>query len=84
MTTTTTRPVDTMSKGVREAIVDQLRACQTTDEILKFEGWFNKEANSGPLYAVICELLLTRSISRGVAVKWLKTLMNDRETRLNK
>ncbi len=80
--TTTQRPVESMSKGVREAIVDQLRACKTPEEILNFETWFNAETNSGPLYAVICDFLRTRSISRGLAAKWLAILLNDRDKKL--
>jgi len=80
--TTTQRPVESMSRGVRDAIVDQLRACKTAEEILHFESWFNSETNSGPLYEVICEFLRTRSISRGLAAKWLGTLLNDRDKRL--
>ena len=72
-----------MSRGVREAIVDQLRACKTTEEILRFEIWFNSETNSGPLYEIICDFLRTRSISRGLAAKWLGTLLNDRDKKLN-
>ncbi len=80
--TTTQRPLDSMSRGVRDAIVDQLRACKTSEEILDFENWFNRETNSGPLYEVICEFLRTRSISRGLAAKWLSILLNDRENKL--
>ena len=72
-----------MSRGVREAIVDQLRACKTTEEILNFESWFNAETNSGPLYGIICDFLRTRSISRGLAAKWLEILIKDREKKLN-
>ena len=82
MTTTTQKPIEAMSRGVRDAIVDQLRACQTAEEILDFEIWFNAETNSGPLYEIICEFLRTRSISRGLAAKWLGILLNDREQRL--
>ena len=71
-----------MSRVMRDALVDQLRACKTPDEILNFENWFNSEANSGPLYGVICEFLRTRSISRGLAAKWLETLLNDKEKKL--
>ena len=79
---TTQRPVEAMSRGVRDAIVDQLRICKTPEEILHFESWFNSETNSGPLYEVICDFLRTRSISRGLAAKWLSTLLNDRESKL--
>ncbi len=80
--TTTHRPVESMSRGVRDAIVDQLRACKTPEEILHFENWFNSETNSGPLYEVICHFLRTRSISRGLAAKWLGILLDDREKKL--
>ncbi len=83
MTITTHKPVESMSRGVRDAIVDQLRACQTTEEILDFEIWFNSETNSGPLYEIICDFLRTRSISRGLAAKWLEILLNDRDQRLS-
>ncbi len=76
------KPVEAMSKGVRDAIVDQLRACKTTEEMLNFEKWFNTETNSGPLYTVICDFLRNRSISRGLAAKWLGTLLEDKELRL--
>ncbi len=80
--TTTQKPAETMSRVVRDALVDQLRACKTTEEILNFEDWFNSETNSGPLHGVICEFLRTRSISRGLAAKWLEILLTDREKRL--
>ena len=79
---TTQKSVESMSRAVREAIVDQLRACKTPEEILHFENWFNSETNSGPLYEVICDFLRTRSISRGLAAKWLEILLTDREKRL--
>ena len=81
--TTAQKPAESMSKGAREAIVDQLRACQTEEEILNFESWFNSQTNAGPLYEVICDFLRCRSISRGLAAKWLEILINDRESRLH-
>ena len=35
--TTTEKPVEVMSKRARDAVVDQLRACHTPEEILQFE-----------------------------------------------
>ena len=81
--TTAQRPVESMSRGVRDAIVDQLRLCKTSEEILHFESWFNSETNSGPLHLVICDFLRNRSISRVLAAKWLSILLSDRENRLN-
>ncbi len=80
--TTTQKPVETMSRCVHDALVDQLRACKTTEEILNFENWFNSETDSGPLYGVICEFLRSRSISRGLAAKWLGVLLTDRDEKL--
>ncbi len=72
-----------MSKDTHDAIVDQLRACHTTDEILEFEKWFNNTVNIGPLYSVICDLLRNRSISRVTASKWFETLLRNRDEKIN-
>ena len=72
-----------MSKDTHDAIVDQLRACNTTNEILEFEKWFNNTVNIGPLYSVICDLLRNRSISRVTASKWFETLLRNRDEKLN-
>tara|TARA_Y100001968_G_C19134686_1_gene608461 strand:+ start:509 stop:769 length:261 start_codon:yes stop_codon:yes gene_type:complete len=82
--TTTTKPLSIMSKNAYDALIDQLRACKTTDEILEFESWFNSKVGSGPLYELICDLLRNRSISRVLAAKWLSTLINDRELKIEK
>ena len=82
MTTTQISP-DKMSKGVQEALVDQLRACKSQEEILDFEKWFNSKTDIGPLSEVICNFLRTRSISRGLAAKWLSTLIKNKEEKIN-
>ncbi len=82
--TTAQKPVDTLSKKAREAIIDQLRACHSQEEILNFENWFNHETASGPLYEVICDFLRNRYISRGLAAKWLNVLLSDRENQLKR
>ncbi len=82
MTTIAGRPFGVMSKIAQDAIVDKLRACQSEAEILEFEDWFNSNTNSEPLYKLICEFLRSRSISRGLAAKWLFTLIEAREARL--
>ncbi|KGG24654.1 MULTISPECIES: RNA recognition motif-containing protein [unclassified Prochlorococcus] len=74
--------INAMSKSTREAIVDKLRACQTDEQLLEFDAQFNIEGNLGPLYIVICEFLHNRTISRAIAAKWLKTLIEDRENKL--
>ncbi len=72
-----------MSKCANDALIDQLRACHTTDEILEFEQWFNSSLRKGRLSDLICDLLRNRSISRTLAAKWLSTLLDDRERKLN-
>ena len=73
-----------ISKNAHDALIDQLRACTTPNEILEFETWFNSKANTGPLHDLICELLRDRSISRVLAAKWLSTLIRDKDNRINK
>ena len=73
------RTSEVMDKGFREALVDQLRYCQTPDEILSFESRFNAKKNSEPLHLIICDFLRNRTISRPVAAKWLEVLIDDKE-----
>ena len=76
--TTTNKQKKIISKTANDALIDQLRACQNSKEILEFESWFNSNIESDNLYMIICELLKNRSISRGLASKWLITLIEDR------
>ena len=62
--TTTNKPSKICGTSANDALIDQLRACKNTDEILKFEKWFNSNIESDKLYKRICELLKNRSISR--------------------
>ena len=82
--TTATPKVEVITKMTRDAIVDQLRACKGKEELLAFENKFNTEANAGPLYLLICEFLHDRTISRALAAKWLKTILDDRENQLHR
>ena len=82
MTLTKTQPTDALQKGVREAIVDQLRACKTKEQVLSFEERFNCETNAGPLYSWICDFLHDRTISPALGAMWLRTILEDRESQL--
>ena len=82
--TTTNKPLNISRTSTNDALIDQLRACKNSDEILKFEKWFNSNIESEKLYKRICQLLKNRSISRGLASKWLLTLIEDRENTINK
>ena len=82
--TTTDKPLKISSTTSNDALIDQLRACQNPEEILKFEKWFNSNIESEKLYKRICELLKNRSISRAIASKWLVTLIEDRDKTISK
>tara|TARA_Y100001968_G_scaffold298605_1_gene308601 strand:- start:174 stop:437 length:264 start_codon:yes stop_codon:yes gene_type:complete len=82
--TTTNKPLKMSSTSTNDALIDQLRACQNSDEILKFEKWFNSNIESEKLYKRICELIKNRSISRALGSKWLLTLIEDRENTINR
>ena len=82
--TTTDKPLKTSLTSSNDALIDQLRACKNSEEILNFEKWFNSNIESDKLYKRICELLKNRSISRAVGSKWLITLLEDRENTINK
>ena len=80
--TTTNQPLKINSKNANDALIDQLRACKDSKEILEFERWFNSNIESEKLYKIICELLKNRSISRTLASKWLIALIEDRDKKL--
>tara|TARA_B100000700_G_scaffold62781_1_gene69162 strand:+ start:227 stop:490 length:264 start_codon:yes stop_codon:yes gene_type:complete len=82
--TTTNKPIKITNTSTNDALIDQLRACQNPEEILRFEKWFNSNIESERLYKRICELLKNRSISRALAAKWLITLMEDRDSTISK
>ena len=82
--TTTNKPLKVSATSTNDALIDQLRACKSQDEILRFEKWFNSNIESEKLYKRICELLKNRSISRALGSKWLITLIEDRENTINK
>ncbi len=64
------------------ALVDELRKRNTKESILEFEEKFNSR-NEKNLHIYICRFLKNRSISRALASKWLITLINDKELKIN-
>jgi len=78
--TTTNKQIKSSNPSTNDALIDQLRACQNSEEILKFEKWFNSNIESEKLHKRICKLLKNRSISRALASKWLLTLIEDRDS----
>ena len=63
------------------ALVDELRKRTTEEEILEFEKKFNSK-NEQNLHIYICRLLKNRSISRGLASKWLITMIKNKELKI--
>ncbi len=64
------------------ALVDELRKRTSEEEILDFEEKFNSK-NEKNLHIYICRLLKNRSISRGLASKWLVTIIKNKESKIN-
>jgi len=64
------------------ALVDELRKRTSVEEILEFEEKFNSK-NEKNLHIYICRFLKNRSISRGLASKWLVTIIKNKESKIN-
>ena len=64
------------------ALVDELRKRTSKEEILEFEEKFNSK-NEKNLHIYICRFLKNRSISRGLASKWLVTIIKNKESKIN-
>ena len=64
------------------ALVDELRKRTLDADILEFEEKFNSK-NETSLHIYICRLLKNRSISRGLASKWLITIIKNKESKIN-
>ena len=64
------------------ALVDELRKRTSEKEILEFEEKFNSK-NEKNLHIYICRFLKNRSISRGVASKWLITIIKNKESKID-
>ena len=64
------------------ALVDELMKRTSEKEILEFEEKFNSK-NEKNLHIYICRFLKNRSISRGLASKWLITIIKNKESKIN-
>ena len=63
-------------------LVDELRKRTSEEEILEFEEKFNSK-NEKNLHIYIFRFLKNRSISRGLASKWLVTIIKNKESKIN-
>ena len=64
------------------ALVDELRRRTSEEEILDFEEKFNSK-NEQNLHIYICRFLKNISISRGLASRWLVTIIKNKESKIN-
>ena len=64
------------------ALVDELRKRTSVEDILDFEEKFNSK-NEKNLHIYICRFLKNRSISRGIASKWLITIIKNKESKID-
>ena len=64
------------------ALVDELRKRTSEKDILDFEEKFNSK-NEKNLHIYICRFLKNRSISRGLASKWLITIIKSKESKID-
>ena len=64
------------------ALVDELRKRSSERDILEFEEKFNSK-NEKNLHIYICRFLKNRSISRGLASKWLITMIKNKESKID-
>ena len=69
------------NESSNHALVDELRKRTSEKEILEFEEKFNSK-NEKNLHFYICRFLKNRSISRGLASKWLMTIIKDKESKI--
>ncbi len=73
---------DLFNDSSSHALVDELRKKTSKEEILDFEEKFNSK-NEQNLHIYICRFLKNRSISRGLASKWLITIIKNKESKIN-
>ncbi len=64
------------------ALVDELRKRTSEGDILDFEEKFNSR-NEKNLHIYICKFLKNRSISRGLASRWLMTIIESKESKID-
>ena len=61
-------------KPAEETLIDALRGCQNVQELKGLEQRLAQVEDAPPLFDWICELLVKRRLSRGLAAKLLQQL----------
>ena len=69
------------NNSASHALVDELKKRRSEEDMLEFEEKFNSK-NEKNLHIYICRFLKNRSISRGLASKWLVTIIKNKESKI--
>ena len=64
------------------ALVDELRKRTSEEDILDFDEKYNSKHEKNQ-HVYICRFLKNRSISRGIASKWLITIIKNKESKID-
>lgn len=57
-----------------DRLIDALRGCSSREELINLEQRLAEEADTPPLFDWICNLLVSRRLSRGLAARLLTQL----------
>ena len=57
-----------------DRLIDTLRGCSSREELISLEQRLAEEADTPPLFDWICNLLVSRRLSRGLAARLLTQL----------
>ena len=60
-----------------DRLIDALRGCSSRDELISLQQRLAEEADTPPLFDWICNLLVSRRLSRGLAARLLSQLHQD-------
>ena len=63
-----------LGKPTEDTLIDALRGCQRAQELKELEQRLAQVEDAPPLFDWICDLLVKRRISRGLAAKLLQQL----------
>ena len=57
-----------------DRLIDALRGCSSREELFSLQRRLAEEADTPPLFEWICDLLVSRRLSRGLAARLLSQL----------
>ena len=70
----------TKPRPAEDTLIDALRGCRDVKELKALEQRLASTTDAPPLFTWICDLLVTRRISRGLAARLLLELHNGDST----